>query len=121
MNVSIHDSAENITIIGNQAKYFEETENSVVTDRAVLIQVYSKDTLYMHADTLRACYEMKDSAKKKIPDLNKRMLYAYHHVDLHKSDMQGKCDSFVYTNADSTMRLFKDPVMWSEKNQLTRR
>ena len=33
--------------------------------------------------------------------------------------MQGKCDSLVYKFADSTIFLYKEPVLWSEKNQLT--
>jgi lipopolysaccharide export system protein LptA len=118
-NISVIDSAENIIITGNFAEYFEATENSVVTDNAVLMQVYDEDTLFLHADLLRATYETKDSAKKKVIDYNKRLLFAYHHVKFYKSDMQGKCDSLVFTSGDSTMRLFSDPVMWSGLNQLT--
>lgn len=48
-----------------------------------------------------------------------RILKAYHKVKIYKSDLQGKCDSLVYTYRDSVMRLYIDPVLWSEKSQLT--
>jgi len=118
-NVSVIDSAQNVTITGNYAEYYEKTENSLITGRALLTQVYDKDSLFLHADTLRATYETKDSAGKKLIDYDKRILYAYHHVKFFKSDIQGKCDSLVYTYGDSTMRLYRQPVLWSEKNQLT--
>ena len=33
--------------------------------------------------------------------------------------MRGKCDSLVYSYADSTIRLYNDPILWSDENQLT--
>jgi hypothetical protein len=33
--------------------------------------------------------------------------------------MRGKCDSLVYSYADSTIRLYRDPILWSDENQLT--
>jgi hypothetical protein len=32
--------------------------------------------------------------------------------------MQGKCDSLVYSESDSTIHMFSDPVLWSEQNQI---
>ncbi|MCK4700786.1 MAG: organic solvent tolerance protein OstA, partial [Bacteroidales bacterium] len=36
-----------------------------------------------------------------------------------KDDFQAKCDSMVYSFRDSVIHLYNDPVLWSEKNQLT--
>lgn len=45
---------------------------------------------------------------------------AYHNVRIYRGDMQGLCDSLVYTGIDSIARFYKDPVLWSEvKNQFT--
>jgi hypothetical protein len=33
--------------------------------------------------------------------------------------MQGMCDSVVYNFVDSTVRFYNQPVIWSDKNQLT--
>lgn len=45
---------------------------------------------------------------------------AFHHVKFFRNDLQGICDSLVYTGIDSIARFYKDPVMWNEiKNQFT--
>lgn len=145
-NVTILDSAQNIYIKGDLAEHFEDSENSIVTGNAVMMQVYDGDTLFLHGDTLRASYannngevrpllltkkskDKKDKKGRKEKDqlisrvdtagYPHRMLFAYHGVKFFKSDMQGKCDSLVYSFLDSTMRLYKLPVMWSDQNQLT--
>lgn len=118
-NVSIKDSIQNIIVTGDYCEYLEKTGSSFVTGHAQLIQPYEKDTLFLHADTLRAGYETKDSAKLKIPDTKKRLMLAYYHVKFYKTDFQGKCDSLAYAYVDSLMRLYKDPIMWNEKSQLT--
>lgn len=124
-NVEIIDTSENIVIRGHKAVYYEMEDYSVVTDSAVLIQIYDKDTLFLHADTLKSIGITSDDPKpiaKKIPkDTVKKdqKILAYHKVKFFKSDMQGKCDSLVYNSTDSTMYLYTDPIIWSDKNQLT--
>ena len=145
-NVTILDSAQNINIIGDLAEHFEDSENSIVTGNAVMMQVYDGDTLFLHGDTLRAGYvnskgemrklvlakpkgkDKKDKKSKKDKEIISRVdtlgyphriLFAYHGVKFFKQDMQGKCDSLVYSFLDSTMKLYKMPVMWSDKNQLS--
>jgi len=125
-NVSIIDTTQNLTIKGDYAENHEDTESSIVTGNALMIQVYDGDTLYLHADTLKASMDVRtiktsnkvksDTTRVIIPQ---RILFAYNKVKFFKSDIQGKCDSLVYTYRDSTMRLYKDPVLWSDKNQLT--
>lgn len=45
---------------------------------------------------------------------------AYHKVKFHRSDVQGLCDSLVYTGLDSMARFYKAPVMWYNAiNQFT--
>lgn len=45
---------------------------------------------------------------------------AYHNVRMFRTDLQGICDSLVYTGIDSIARFYKDPVMWNDiKNQFT--
>lgn len=117
-NVNIIDTAQNIVISGNLAEYFENKDLSVVTGEALLTQVYGKDTLYLHADTLMASVE-RNKKKENESTETTRILLAYHHVKFFKSDFQGKCDSLSYSYRDSIMRLYKEPVLWSDNNQLT--
>ena len=37
---------------------------------------------------------------------------AFHNVKFYRSDLQGLCDSLVFTGLDSMMRFYKRPVMW---------
>jgi lipopolysaccharide export system protein LptA len=109
-NVNMTDTAENIIIKGNYGYYYERPEKSMITDSLLYIQVLEKDSLYMHADTL---FGMTDSSGKH------KIIYAYHHVKLFKFDLQGKCDSMVYSFKDSIIHLYHNPVIWSDDNQLT--
>jgi lipopolysaccharide export system protein LptA len=48
-----------------------------------------------------------------------RIIKAYHHVRVYKANMQAKADSLFYTSADSTLRWYRDPILWSEGSQQT--
>ena len=48
-----------------------------------------------------------------------RVVFAYHHAKLFKSDFQAAADSLVYTYVDSTIRCFKKPALWTEGAQMT--
>jgi lipopolysaccharide export system protein LptA len=108
-DVSIRDTTENYIISGEYGRHEEKTERSFVTGRALLTQYFDGDSLLMHADTL---FSQPDSAGSDV-------VKAFHGVKIFKSDLQGKCDSLVYTKADSTMRMYDKPVLWSQQNQIT--
>jgi lipopolysaccharide export system protein LptA len=109
-NVSIEDTTSNFIITGQYGLHNEITKESFVTREALLTQIFeNSDTIFVHADTLRS---MPDS-------LDRNIVKAFYGVRIFKTDMQGKCDSLVYSEADSTMKLFKNPVMWSDKSQIT--
>ncbi|MFT6747046.1 MAG: hypothetical protein ACJAZ2_001392 [Glaciecola sp.] len=73
------------------------------------MQFMDDDTLYLHGDTIRA---VEDTLKQK-------SFYVYDNVRMFKKDMQAVCDSLTYGFADSLIKLFRDPVVWNGKNQLT--
>jgi lipopolysaccharide export system protein LptA len=108
-NVSIKDSVNQVILTGNYADYFEKEQVVLMTDSAAMQKIFGKDTLYLHGDTLRS---VADTIAKK------RTFYAFHHVRFFKKDFQGKCDSLTYSEKDSLMRLFGNPVLWNEANQL---
>ena len=110
-NVLISDTTNNMLISGDVGKMWELEGRSFVTGKALARNYDEKDTLYMHADTLFLTFSKKE---KQAHDL-----YAYKHVKFFRKDMQGKCDSLVYRMSDSAMRMYVEPVLWSEKNQLT--
>lgn len=117
-NVSVYDSTNNIIIKGDYAEHHERTDSSFVTGHATMVQIYDQDSLFMHGDTLKAVVDSSDHSIDTSGN-RKRNLFAYHHVKLFRKDLQGKCDSLVYAYGDSTIRMFRDPVLWSGLNQLT--
>lgn len=66
----------------------------------------------------------KSTAKDSLPvnpadTVLSRVLKAYHHVNVFKSNIQAKADSLFYTSADSTLRWYVNPIFWSQGSQLT--
>ena len=134
-NVNVIDTTHKMDIKGDYAIHYEFTNISIVTGHAILTQKYEKDTLYVHADTLKAIgkkdslqnynahIKNNDKQNQKIKNQdtvsNHQTLFAFHKVKFFKKDLQGKCDSLAYTLSDSTMRLFGMPTLWSQENQLT--
>ena len=106
----LQDTTNNVILTGNYGFYNELTQNALATKRAVMMQIYQNDTLYLHADTLRI-----DS----IPGREHRLIRAYKHVKFYRIDFQGRCDSMVFDLADSINTLYHDPVIWSLENQMT--
>lgn len=116
MNVEIIDTVQNAFLTGNKAIYYEATEFSILTDSALFKQINEADTIYLHADTLMS---QIDSMYSTDTTTAYRIIRAYKKVKLYKSDVQAKCDSLVYTLNDSIIRMFTEPVIWSDSNQLS--
>ena len=109
-NIELIDTARQMILKGHYSLYNEKTAYAMITDSALMIQIDKGDSLFVHADTLM-------SVEDTIPDF--RIIRAYRHVKIFRHDIQGKCDSLVYTDSDSAFRFFGEPVLWSEEHQLT--
>jgi hypothetical protein len=48
-----------------------------------------------------------------------RIIRTFNNVKIFKSDLQGKCDSIHTNQATGLTRMFKNPVLWADKNQIT--
>ena len=99
-HITLCDSVRKIITCGNYAEYYEDKGYSIVTDSAVSIFYDDKDSLYIHADTLKATF---DSTQKT------KVTYAYHNTRFYRKDIQGICDSLVFNNMDSLITLYKNP------------
>lgn len=109
-NVLVVDTLERLSVGGSIGYTNDRTRIGWVTGNALLQKVFDDDTLFVHADTLFASEDTSTGLG---------MWKAYHGVKFYKSDLQGKCDSISFDESDSLMRMFRDPVIWSEENQLT--
>ena len=109
-NIDIKDVQEKTTLRGGFAEYFDKTGRSYVTGKAMFIKYLDNDTLYLHGDTIRMV---------KAPGSENTVVRVYNKVKAFSNDLQIKCDSLVYRTSDSSIYLFKDPVIWSKTNQIT--
>jgi lipopolysaccharide export system protein LptA len=63
---------------------------------------------------------LKDSLPlTPLDTMRTRSIKAYRHVNVFKSNMQAKADSLFYTSADSTLRWYRNPIIWSQGSQQT--
>ena len=109
-HVFISDTTQNLMISGDLAKFNNADSSSIITGNTEMQQYFDKDTLFLHADTLIAAL---DSTRKH------NVLRSFYHVKFFKSDMQGICDSMVFSEADSSIKLFRNPIVWTQENQMT--
>jgi lipopolysaccharide export system protein LptA len=106
--VVMTDPKQKSTLYGNYSYYSDKTKIGMAADSALLVDWSSKDTMQVHADTL---FTSKDS----IYDVAR----GYYHVRFYRNDVQGICDSLVYSGRDSIMNMHGEPVLWSDNNQLS--
>lgn len=109
-DVIVVDSARKSSISGDFAYYNEIIDSAFVTGHAVAKEYSRGDTLYMHGDTINAYTDPVDSA---------RITNAFHRVRFYRSDMQGLCDSISFVDADSTMYMYRAPIVWSSERQIS--
>lgn len=140
-NVKITDKLNNRVVTGDNLYYNEKTHkgdgdgNIVYTDmknrntltaetihytdseavaygRPVIKDFSQKDTLYMHADTLRMYTYHYDT------DSVYRRVLCYPNVRAYRKDVQAVCGLLVFNSKDSCMTMYRDPVTWSDERQL---
>ncbi|WP_443944533.1 OstA-like protein [Pedobacter sp. AW1-32] len=81
-----------------------------------IIKLTGKDSLSSALKKLKPG-QKKDTIINRMDTLQARAIKAYHGVKIFKSNIQAKADSLFYTSADSTMRCFINPIVWSEGSQ----
>lgn len=109
-NIRVIDTVQDIIIYGQYAVYEKALGYTMITQKPEAHFIDEGDTLYMHADTMRATFDSAQTTKE---------LFAYYHMKFFRSNLQGMADSMIYSFSDSTLRLHKQPVLWTEGNQLT--
>ncbi len=109
-SISVIDTAQNMVIKGNYASYSRNPDRMKVANKAFFMQYSDKDTLYVHGDTISTDFDTVS---------NQRSMFVFNHVKIYNKSYQAKCDSMVYSDADSSIQLIGEPILWSDSNQLT--
>ncbi len=106
-NIEMVDSVQKVILRGDYGFHDERSQYSFVTKKALAIEYSGKDSLFLHADTL-----------KTLPDSIYKVLRAHYNVRFYRDDFQGVCDSMQYNTRDSVLCMYKDPIMWNETYQI---
>ncbi len=130
------DSVNRVTVLGNLI-YLNTLQNSFfATSKPVMVLYRDGDSTYIAADTLFSGLRKYDSLERKqvtatdtllkrpvavksSADTSIRYFLAFHHVRIFNDSLQAVSDSLHYSTADSTFKLFGQPVVWNEKTQVT--
>lgn len=121
------DSVHDAEVQGNYGFYNELVDTAFITGRAMIKHYNGQDTLYLHGKFIRtaALYDTTmvaadtvagKPASTKIDTTHVAVVHPA--VRFYRADLQGVCDSLRFTERDSTLRMFVDPVVWSEEQQI---
>ncbi|WP_231565826.1 OstA-like protein [Prevotella sp. S7-1-8] len=93
-------------------EYNEKIGRGYATKNLLVMDYSRKDTLYMHADTMRIeTFNINtDSAFRKV--------HCYNKVRTYRVDIQSVCDSLVFNSKDSCLTMYRNPVIWNAGRQL---
>ena len=94
--------------------------DSSVNDSAKLAFADSSE----HDSTKLAIAVSSDTSRLATDSLNQndstnRYFQAYYNVRIFSDSLQAVCDSLFYSGKDSIFRLFRDPIVWSGRSQVT--
>jgi lipopolysaccharide export system protein LptA len=142
------DTAQGLMVLGDYIVSNRNTGSMVATEHPVMAIRQENDSTFIAADTLytgrlsdlpvapdslSANSQSNDStmaapvasAPRNRPDsVNQndsanRYFRAYYHVRIFSDSLQAVCDSLFYSGKDSVFRLFRDPIVWSARSQVT--
>lgn len=94
---------------GNSAEYFENNQEIIAYNRPILKVVQEEDTLFLKGDIIHT---------KENETHGEKEFWSYNNVRIFKSDLQGISDSLFYSFQDTLMRLYYDPILWNDNNQM---
>ena len=120
-NTGVAEGFGNVVFIDTENKneldcgyliYNEQTGEGFATRQALVKDFSQKDTLYMHADSMKI-YTFNINT-----DSVYRQVHCFRKVRAYRIDVQAVCDSLVFDSKDSCMTMYRDPVVWNGSRQL---
>lgn len=111
-DVVLRDTLEDATLYSQFIEYCKIDGYGLAYNKILFVNVdkESNDTLYFHCDTLKWTFYADNKTK---------LAKAYYRTKFYRHDFQGVCDSMVYSGIDSTLIMYRNPVLWNEQNQIT--
>jgi len=113
-NMFMQDTVRKTIITGNYGYYDDNSGHAFATDSAQLIEYSQGDSLFLHGDTLL----MKSIERWDTAFVAAKEIFAYHGVRFFRTDFQGVCDSMYFNTIDSTLSMYRNPVLWNAGYQI---
>lgn len=127
------DSAHQAQLYADYGFFNQRTDSAYAVGH-LLVKEYSQgDTLYLHGGQLNA-YRVFDTIVTPAipadtvagtPEVPEQVTIdtinvadVYPRVRFYRSDMQGICDSMRVSRADTSLRMYIHPVVWSDNRQI---
>ena len=105
---------------------FKKPTQQIITDTAVATKPSLDTTNRMPGIPQDSLLKMspveklkKDTTINIAKDSVIRYFIAFHHVRIFNDSLQAVCDSLHYSSEDSMFRMFKDPLVFSNKSQIS--
>ena len=116
------DTSNGMTIFADTLRYNKKTSFvQALGNRPYLTIEMDGDTMFIAGDTLISdtyhVVRLLDSSTSRVDTF--RRIKIFNDVRIFKKDIQGLCDSLVYSEQDSAFRLLIDPVLWSDTSQFS--
>ena len=111
-DVEFVDTIGKNMLTGEYCYYSQLTSYAFATDKAMAVDFSQGDSLFIHADTLQMYTFNFDT------DSVFREARAFHKVRFYRTDVQGVCDSLVFSSKDSCLTMYRDPILWNKNQQL---
>ena len=135
-NGKLVDSINNVTVLGNQILVNKNTGSFLATRKPVMILYRGNDSTYIAADTLFSGLRKYDPAQNASMPVNDtlqkatvinvasktdsiRYFLAFRNVKIFNDSLQAVCDSLYYSTEDSVFKMFRKPVFWNDKTQVS--
>lgn len=133
-NAIVIDSTNGTTIVGGLIYQNKKTEAILATRKPLMILKQENDSTFVAADTLFSArltdrFGMDSIVVDTVKgikmavmdpkDSSNRYFEAYRNVRIFNDSLQAVGDSLFYSFKDSIFRLYKDPVVWAQQNQVT--
>jgi lipopolysaccharide export system protein LptA len=132
----IVDTANKTTVLADTIFFNKKNESFLAFAKPLMIIEQDQDSVFITADTLFSAklsdlQGAKDSTVKKdtlrgvkvintkTKDSTDRYFEAFRNVRIFSDSLQAVCDSMFYSFKDSVFRLYDEPVIWSNENQIT--
>ncbi len=126
-NMVLTDTANHAQLCGEYGFYDELRDSAYVTGRALIKEYSQGDTLYLHGRQIESFIELDSmylpvdtvlGLPERLQVDTCHIMQVYPRVRFFRSDLQGVCDSMRFTERDSMLRMYVNPVIWNEGQQI---